>query len=243
MRIDQHHAAWRTLPIGSLDDVIGSGCGLIVSPHPDDESLGCGGLIAACCQNDRAPVVIFLTDGGMSHPASKSFPRERLIRLRESEARAAATILGLAPDRLIFLRQPDAQAPHAGAAFVRVVSDIIEIADRYDCSCILSPWRFDPHCDHEAAALIAAEAASRLTIRQVAYPVWAWTLPVDRIVDADPPAGWRLDISCHLERKLRAIAAHQSQTSDLIQDDPAGFRLPGALLGVFASRFETFLLP
>ena len=243
MRVDQQRAAWSTLPTGELNDVIGSGRGLILAPHPDDESLGCGGLIAACCQNDRAPIVVFLTDGGMSHPASKSFPRKRLIRLRECEARTAAGILGLDPDRLIFLRQPDSQAPRSGGGLARVVNSVIDVVGRYDCSCILAPWRFDPHPDHEAAALVAAELANRESVRHVAYPVWGWTLPEDQIVDAGPPAGWRLDISRHLDRKLRAIAAHESQHGGVIRDDPAGFRLPDALLGAFASPFETFLWP
>jgi LmbE family N-acetylglucosaminyl deacetylase len=186
---------------------------------------------------------VFLTDGGMSHPASKSFPPERLIGLRETEARTAANLLGLTPDRLIFLREPDTNAPHAGEAFARVVDTIVAVADRYDCSGILAPWRFDPHCDHEAAALIATEVARRMNIRHVSYPVWGWILPDHQLVDADRPAGWRLDIALHLGRKLRAVAAHRSQYGDLIQDDPTGFRLPADLLSVFANHFETFLLP
>src|ERR1700722_14882232 len=103
MRINQHHAAWRRLPLGRPEEIIGTGSGLIIAPHADDESLGCGGLIAACCQAGHPPVVVIFTDGGMSHPGSKSFPRDKLIRLRETEAREAVSSLGLPGDRLIFL--------------------------------------------------------------------------------------------------------------------------------------------
>src|SRR5450631_1369848 len=106
MRADEQRRGWRALPLGSIDDVTGPGRALILAPHPDDESLGCGGLIAACCQAARPPIVAVLTDGGMSHPESKAFPREQLVRLREAEARDAATILGLPQDRLMFLREP-----------------------------------------------------------------------------------------------------------------------------------------
>jgi LmbE family N-acetylglucosaminyl deacetylase len=242
-RADALRRIWRALPRGTLDIVTGPRNALILAPHPDDESLGCGGLIAACCRAGRPPIVAILTDGGMSHPGSKAYPRERLVRLREAEARDAASVLGLPPDRLMFLREPDTNAPRAGDAFDRVVMRLIGLVDRFDCSAILAPWRFDPHCDHEAAAIIAAEVAMRLRIRHLAYPVWGWTLPPDHVVDAGTPSGWRLDIACHLARKLKAIAAHRSQYGELINDDPSGFRLPPGLLRAFAYRFETFLLP
>jgi LmbE family N-acetylglucosaminyl deacetylase len=243
MRADAQRCGWRALPFGTLNDVTGPGCALILAPHPDDESLGCGGLIAACCHADRPPIVAILTDGAMSHPGSRAYPRERLVRLREAEAREAVSLLGLPQDRLVFLREPDTNAPRSGEAFDRVVDRIIGLAGRFGCSDILAPWQFDPHCDHEAASLIAAEVAMRLRIRHVAYPVWGWTLPPDQVVDAGTPIGWRLDIACHLDRKLQAIAAHRSQYGELITDDPSGFRLPSRLLGVFTRNHETFLLP
>ncbi len=65
------HRAWRELPEGSLNDIIGGGTCLILAPHPDDESLGCGGLIAACVAAGRSPLVVILTDGAGSHPNSQ----------------------------------------------------------------------------------------------------------------------------------------------------------------------------
>jgi len=88
-------------------------------------SLGCGGLITECCQSGRPPVVVFLTDGAMSHPASKRFPRERLVEVREQEAIAAAACLGLTRERLVFLRTPDTQAPREGDELARVVKEIV----------------------------------------------------------------------------------------------------------------------
>ena len=243
MRLDEQRRGWCTLPLGSLEVVAGPGCALILAPHPDDESLGCGGLIAACCHLGRPPIVVILTDGGMSHPGSKSFPREQLVRLREQEARDAASALGLPSDRLMFLREPDTNAPSEGEAFERVVEHLIWLMDRFNCSTILAPWRFDPHCDHEAASLIAAAVAGRLPVRHIAYPVWGWTLPPDCLIDAGKLLGWRLDISRHIDRKLKAIASHRSQYGGLITDDPSGFQLPADLLKVFTGHFETFLLP
>jgi LmbE family N-acetylglucosaminyl deacetylase len=237
------HRTWREYPVGSLDNVIGSGTCLILAPHPDDESLGCGGLIAACTAAGRPPLIAVLTDGSGSHPGSRAFPPDRLRAVRAQEVRAAVEHLGLAPDRVVFLNQPDTAAPHDGPAFdaaAAVLSGLVR--QETNCTAVLAPWRHDPHCDHEAASLLASSVASAVPIRLVFYPVWGWTLPPDAPVPATPHRGFRLDISAFLAAKRAAIQAHQSQYGDLITDDPTGFRLPSALLSAFDTKFETFLL-
>src|ERR1700753_4096951 len=111
------HRHWQQLPLGRLDDVIGSGTCLILAPHPDDESLGCGGLIAACVEAGRSPLVVVLTDGAGSHPNSRAFSPVRLRARRAQEVRDAVGILGLKENRLVFLDQPDAAAPIDGLGF------------------------------------------------------------------------------------------------------------------------------
>src|ERR1700688_4259111 len=111
------HRAWRELPEGTLNDIIGDGTCLILAPHPDDESLGCGGLIAACVAARRAPLVVILTDGAGSHPRSRAYPPARLRTLRANEATAAMAHLGLPPERLVLLEEPDGSAPHDGPRF------------------------------------------------------------------------------------------------------------------------------
>ncbi|WP_428485102.1 PIG-L deacetylase family protein [Rhodopila sp.] len=236
------HQAWRALPVAPLSDIIGGGTCLILAPHPDDESLGCGGLIAACCAAGRPPLVAILTDGAGSHPQSHAFPPARLRALREREARDAVAYLGLPPDRILFLGQPDTAAPHQGPAFTVAVNALSACVKRENhCSAILAPWRHDPHCDHEAASLIAAAVAERCEIRAVGFPVWGWTLPDDHAVPAPESSGWRLDIARFLPLKRQAIQAHRSQYGGLITDDPTGFQLPPALLSAFETSFETFL--
>jgi LmbE family N-acetylglucosaminyl deacetylase len=238
------HRAWTDLPIGGLDDVIGTGTCLILAPHPDDESLGCGGLIAACVAAARSPLVAVLTDGARSHPNSRAYPPERLRAVRAREVQAAAGHLGLSPDRVVFLNQPDAAAPHAGPGFEAIVARLVALIQQEPaCTAIVAPWRLDPHCDHAAASLAASAAAHVAGIRDVAYPIWGWTLPAASPVPSSPGPGWRFDIRAFLPAKRSAIQAHRSQYGALITDDAGGFRLPSDLLRVFDSVYETFVQP
>jgi LmbE family N-acetylglucosaminyl deacetylase len=237
------HERWRALPVGSLSDVIGAGACLVLAPHPDDESLGCGGLIAASCAARRPPLVVVLTDGSQSHPDSRLYPPRQLAALREAEAVEAVRILGLPAARLMFMREPDTKAPHSGPALDAVVRRLVVWLRAFGCSAIAAPWRHDPHCDHEASARIACEAAAISGITQVAYPIWGWMLAADAPIEEATVHGWRLDVTAHLPAKRRAIAAHLSQYGGLIADDPRGFQLPAQLLRAFDTPWETFLLP
>jgi LmbE family N-acetylglucosaminyl deacetylase len=237
------HRAWADFPLAGLDPIVGTGTCLILAPHPDDESLGCGGLIAACVAAGRLPLVVVLTDGAGSH-RSRAYPPDRLRAVRAREVRTAVGRLGLPAGRVVFLNQPDTAAPSGGAAFDAVVARLVAlIREQAACSAILAPWWHDPHCDHAAASL-AAEAAARVAgVRHVAYPVWGWTLPSGAAVPGSPAAGWRLDIRAFLPAKRAAIQAHRSQYGGLITDDPAGFQLAAEFLLLFDREFETFIQP
>ncbi len=239
MRAADALAAMRALPVADLDAIDGGETALLLAPHADDESLGCGGFIAEACARGQPPHVLVLTDGAGSHQNSRLFPPARLRALRQQEARDAVAILGLPPHRIGFLDLPDTAAPTSGAVFDNAVRTIAAQCD--GCGLLLAPWRWDPHCDHEAAHLMAAAAACLAGVRHLAYPVWGWTLPDDADLPGPAPAGWRLRMDRHLPAKRRAIAAHASQYSDLISDDPAGFRLPAGLLAMFDRPYETFL--
>jgi LmbE family N-acetylglucosaminyl deacetylase len=240
MTVSDVLTAMRDLPMMDLDDIAGPSTTLILAPHQDDESLGCGGLIAEGCARGRPPFVIFVTDGTGSHSSSVSYPSQRLRATRESEALAAVRALGLSADRVRFLRLPDTKAPHSGPAFDWAVETIGVTARRLGCCSIAAPWQHDPHCDHLASHQMAVAAASRCGIRHIAYPVWGWTLPGDDALE-QRVLGGRLDIAIHLPAKRRAIAAHASQHGHLITDDPNGFVLPRDLLGIFDKPYECFL--
>ncbi len=229
------------LPLADLATILGGRTPLVLAPHPDDESLGCGGLLAACAASGRRAFVLVLTDGTGSHPNSRAWPPGRLRALREAEATEAITALGMARDRIGFLRLRDTAAPMAGPGFEAATAAIAAALRAHGCDMLLAPWRHDPHCDHAAAHLMAASVARDAGVPHLAYPVWGWTLPDATPLAGPMPAGWRLDVTPHLAAKRRAVAAHASQGTDLIADDPGGFRLPAELLDRLCGRTETFL--
>ena len=150
---------------------------LVLAPHPDDESLGCGGLIAALCTAGHPPHVLITTDGAGSHPNSRDWPPTRLAAERRREALEAVAQLGLPPGHLHHLDLPDTASPTTGPAFDAAVDAVATLAKATHTQTLLATWAHDPHCDHEAAHLLAQATATRLGLVHLAYPVWGWTLP------------------------------------------------------------------
>lgn len=234
--------AWPLYPAGTARQF---GPTLVVAPHQDDETLGCGGAIALLRRAGVPVSVLFVSDGTGSHPNSPSYPPERLRATREAEAREALHILGVAPDATTFLRLPDTAVPTAGATgFTAAAGHIRAILGRTAPKTILLPWRRDPHRDHQATGQLvrAALAGQARQPRLLEYPIWLWELATD---DDQPLPGevitWRLDVRAVLPLKEAAIGAHRSQTTDLITDDPAGFRLLPQVLAHFTHPWEIFL--
>ena len=232
------------LPRQALRDF---GATLVIAPHPDDESLGCGGTLALLHDRGLSVRVVVVSDGSGSHPGSHRFPPEALARVRQSESREAGRCLGLGPTTTGFLGLPDGRVPTPAAPGFAEAAALLRadlVAARFRPATVLLPWRRDPHCDHRASAQLARAALADLrpAPRLLEYPIWAWQAadPRDRPAPGEVLA-WRLDLSGVLPRKRAAIAAHRSQTSDLIDDDPSGFRLTAEMLAHFTRPWELFL--
>ena len=231
----------RDLPTRKFSDVFATSRILILAPHPDDESLGCGGLIAEACRRGTSPIVAILTDGSKSHPNSHAYPTDRLRALREGEARHAVAALGLAPERLVFLRYSDGAAPADGPAMRDAAEKVAALCRENGANLVAAPWRHDPHCDHLAAAMIAADACRLTGARLLAYPIWGWTLPPEMQIDEQSISGFRLEMGDHVAAKRAAIQAHRSQYAGIIDDDPDGFQMPALFIERFLQPTETYL--
>ncbi len=241
MRADAFLAAAERLPLTDLATIVGPGGLVVVAPHPDDESLGCGGLIAVARAAGRDVRLVVVSDGCGSHTHSALYPPLKLRALRETETLRAVEILGMGPDAVTFLRLPDAHVPSEGPQAEAAATAVAEAAAACRASAVFVTWRHDPHCDHKASAAIVALARRSLSgVRIYEYPVWGWTLPPETEV-GPPPEGLRLDVSAFRKRKAEAVAAHESQTTDLISDDPSGFRLEPAMIDRLCGPDERFV--
>ncbi|MBN2505253.1 MAG: PIG-L family deacetylase [Verrucomicrobia bacterium] len=172
---------------------------LVVAPHPDDETLGCGGTLCRHAAGGDRVVVVFLTSGELG---LKHLPRERAWAIREREASAAARVLGVAA--VEFLRQPDWGVGGHGAAAARGLRPVLE---RERPRLVYVPHRKEWHPDHRAAlpVLRAALRGGALGAPEVrAYEVWTPMARHDHVED----------ITAVMPRKLRALRAHRSQLGE-----------------------------
>jgi len=231
----------RALPHGGLSDILRGETPIVLAPHPDDEVIGCGALLAAAARSGIDPVIVFVTDGSGSHPNSRIFSRDDLATLRQREACAAAHLLGVSLARVHFMGLRDSAAPHDGPALTDAVGGIVRAIERYDNPVILAPWEHDPHRDHWAVCKMARHVARCFAARHLSYVVWGWALPDHYDLGCVEISGWRFRGDATRADKSHALRAYKSQTSDLIHDDPSAFRLSPAAFTVLLSEDEVFL--
>ena len=127
MQAEAYLEALRACPVTTIRELTGGRPFVILSPHPDDETLGAGGLIAEACAGGYRLDIIIVTDGSGSHPRSRQYPRERLVDLRYAEVHKAGMALGLPPDRVHFLGLPDTMAPKSGPEFDAAADKIRDV--------------------------------------------------------------------------------------------------------------------
>ncbi len=233
------------VPLLPPETVCSWGKTLVVAPHPDDETLGCGGAIALLRRFVLPVSVLFISDGTKSHPTSQKYPPLRLRDLREREASEALTLLGADAAAATFLRLPDGAVPaRLDPGFTQAAALCRAFLAGDQPQTILLPWRRDPHPDHRATSQLMQAALSTLAAqpRLLEYPVWAW----ERAAPGDIPQprearAFRLEMQDAAAAKQAAVAAHESQVTHLIDDDPHGFWLSPEVLAHFARPWEVYL--
>lgn len=172
---------------------------LVVSPHPDDETLCCAGVIRRVVAAGGHASIVWLTSGDGSEldlllveKALRVHPEKMrdLAAKRMREARAAAAILGVPPDRQFFLGYPDGglltlvtdhfttpyYSKFTGAASVpysdtvgaghpytgeSLERDFARVLDRVRPTLVLAPSPQDAHSDHRAGGILTLQVLSR----------------------------------------------------------------------------------
>lgn len=137
---------------------------LVVAAHPDDETLGAGGLIAHAAGLGVPVRVVCVTDGSASHPDDPG------IAVRRAEELEAAVRV-LAPDAAVELLDfPDGQVREHRAAILAALDT--RVSALLPGAIIAAPWRGDGHRDHRIVGEIVTEVAGDRRVLE--YPVWLW---------------------------------------------------------------------
>jgi len=232
--------------LGDLEavDVKKFGISLVIAPHPDDETLGCGGTVALLRKLEIPVHFIFVSDGTMSHPNSKKFPESKLRKLREKEAKDAVVTLGGDSECMEFMRIKDTRVPNReDADFSDTVHRMIKSINLIQPETVFVPWQKDPHRDHQATWEIMSEVLKKLDVkpRVLEYPIWLWELgdPED-VASIDQMKKLTVNIEETLPAKNKALTAHVSQVTRMIYDDPEGFILSPEVIAHFNIPTEVF---
>jgi N-acetylglucosamine malate deacetylase 1 len=201
-----------------------TGSAIVFAPHHDDETFGCGGMIALKRRRGIPVDVVFLSDGRRSHAHDAGVDTEVLWSRRKTEARAATAALNVPAERLHFLDLPDGRLGELTAAErSAAVAHIAALLRACEPQEIYVPHRRDRHADHEAtfALVMDARRAAGSPAEVLQYAVWLiWRGPPLRgAAWAELGPAEYLPIDDALEMKRQAMAAYQSQLPIL----PRGF--------------------
>ncbi len=177
---------------------------LVISPHPDDESVGCGGAIAHHVDKGDTVSVVFLSSGEAGgHGISPS----ETAATREQEATNATRILGVGD--VSFWRLADGRLQ----ATQSLVDRLHRLIADSGSDVVYAPYPKDAHPDHRAATRALGRAVASIPPGErpevLCYEVWTPIERIDHIVDISP----------FIDTKIAAIRAHVTQCRVLRFDD------------------------
>jgi LmbE family N-acetylglucosaminyl deacetylase len=192
---------------------------MVLAPHPDDETLGAGGLLQRAAASGAASRVVFVTDGDDNPWPQRVL--ERRLRLdgdararwgarRRGEGFAALDALGIPRACAVFLGFPDqgmtrllVDAP--AEAMRRLASEIVD----WRPTVIAMPSARDRHPDHNAVAVLGLEALATLPADERPIVLTYVVHPFEPQLFRE---GLRLDLTpLEQARKRQAIERHATQ--------------------------------
>lgn len=174
---------------------------LVIAPHPDDESIGPGGLLWA--HREMAQIHLILVcqgDKGGSIPLQTERPDSgagSLAAVRRDELERVVQALGVKDVQMLGF--PDGEVPLTQEAVLQLRNIVRSL--RPDV--VLLPWFLDNQTDHRSTNVLYAWACSDLEALVLAYEVWT---------PLEPNAVF--DITNYLDGKRRLIQVYQSQLLD-----------------------------
>jgi len=191
---------------------------MVFTPHPDDDTFGCGGIMAILAKNkNKVIIVIYTNDNKGSRDLEMS--SERLARIRKAEEEAACEVLGIPKQNIIWLGYEDGDLEYADPQRLR--GEACKLMKQYAPDAIFSidpgtPYTLWHKTDHRMAAVITKDAflASEWHLY---YPQhWLvdqlkpYRVPVAYYYYSREP-NYTVDIADVIELKVKASAKHVSQ--------------------------------
>lgn len=200
----------QTLAVKSvrLEDVVPSGRRLVVvAPHPDDEILACGALIALQVQAAQEVLVVYVTDGEASHGRQGAAARRTLSQARQLESRQGLAVLGAGKEAALRLGVPDGDVNGHGT---QLWSQLLQVLRPDDV--VVTTWSHDGHPDHEACSRATQSACALVGCDVIEAPVWMWhwSLPNDERVPFGSLVGLPVPPQV-AQAKHDALLCHESQ--------------------------------
>jgi LmbE family N-acetylglucosaminyl deacetylase len=229
---------------------------LVIAPHPDDETLGCGATIARKRARGTEVTIVIAADGRYSHRSSTRITPEEMRAIRAEEAYRAARCLGVEPEHVHQLGFEDTALEQSFDDVVRWLRGVV--ADRTPDE-ILVVSGLDAHPDHRTlhrATSVALGVDPPCVVAE--YPVWSWVSGpwLDLSSRAVPSKSWHLfadpvrtvgrgrpwlvATGPYREQKQRALSEYRSQTTRLSGEDDWAV-MDDEFLSDFTLDHEVFL--
>jgi N-acetylglucosamine malate deacetylase 1 len=187
---------------------------MVFAPHQDDETFGCGGMIAMKRQQGIPVNVVFLTDGQAG--TNDLDNRENTIHVRKQEAIKALNILEVESSHIHFLDKQDGNLNKLTTEQKQqAIAQIVELLKLHNPQEVYVPFRLDCHPDYEVTyeLVMSAIKESQLQVKSLQYPIWAfWDKSFSQIFKApEIKNAYRLSIASVKHKKVRAILSYPSQ--------------------------------
>jgi len=141
---------------------------VVLAPHPDDETLGCGSLIAATVNARKRVEIVVFSNGTASHNGCCDITPEVLERAREADTIKALTILGVAKEHVHFLHLQDGNLTTEISVHK---SEILELLSSLGIKTVLVPHPQEGWSDHEAVSALG-DALQSSGWTRFYYCVW-----------------------------------------------------------------------
>jgi LmbE family N-acetylglucosaminyl deacetylase len=193
---------------------------VILAPHPDDETLGCGGLIARRISEGRRVVVVVITDGRalLRRFGVAANPTEgEVSAMRKDETRRSVEILGgnVADIRFLDFENERLVAQKA-EALARITALLKEVAPAE----VYFPSPFEGHAEHVVTNEIARAACAATGACPATFE-FIVNLKRGSSIESLPRRLHAVDVSAHRDRERRALAQFRSHLDFLYSGQPA----------------------